>query len=170
MKTIPGFPDYAITKDGRVWSKSRKLADGRHWEGRWLKSSFSSSGYFKIGLAINCLGYTRKIHSLILETYVGPCPPGMQCRHLDGDSKNNRLENLVWGTSSENQQDRIQHKTDCQGEKCRTSKLTEQDVRMIVYLYRTGLFLQREIAKVYNIAQVTISRIVHRKRWKHLYA
>lgn len=174
MKSIPNFPDYAITRDGRVWSKPRKLPDGRRWEGRWLKSSYCSNGnsnkYFKIGLAINSQMFTRTIHRLVLETYVGPCPEGMEARHLDGDSKNNKVENLIWGTPKENQQDRFSHGTDSQGEKCSTSKLTEQDVRMIIYMYRTGLFLQREIAKLYNIAQVTTSRIVNRKTWKHLYA
>jgi hypothetical protein len=31
-------------------------------------------------------------------------------RHLDGNPKNNRLENLAWGTYKENAQDRELHK------------------------------------------------------------
>ena len=33
----------------------------------------------------------------------------MGCRHLDGDSMNNRLDNLCWDTQSENMKDVYRH-------------------------------------------------------------
>jgi hypothetical protein len=54
----------------------------------------------------------RDVHRLILETFVGPRPPGKQCRHLNGDSLDNRLENLAWGTFHENFADRLAHNPD----------------------------------------------------------
>jgi hypothetical protein len=51
------------------------------------------------------------VHRLVLEAFVGQCPPGMQCRHLNGDPSDNRLENLRWGTPSEDNYDRIRHGT-----------------------------------------------------------
>lgn len=51
----------------------------------------------------------RTVHSLVLEAFIGPCPPGMEARHLDDDPTNNNLSNLVWGTRSENSGDAIRN-------------------------------------------------------------
>lgn len=51
------------------------------------------------------------VHRVVLEAFVGPCPPGMQCRHLNGVADDNRLVNLVWGTASEDNYDRVRHGT-----------------------------------------------------------
>jgi hypothetical protein len=53
----------------------------------------------------------RYLHHLVLEAFVGPRPPGMQCRHINGDSLDNRLENLAWGTASEDNYDRVRNGT-----------------------------------------------------------
>lgn len=170
VKTIPRFLDYAIAKDGRVWSKPRTTPHGHKRKGRWLNLK-KRSGYLAVNLSINFREYSYSVHRLILETYVGLCPKGMECRHLDGNSLNNNLDNLCWGTHSENIFDSIKHGThiNIYGEQCSWTKLTEQDVRMIIYMYRTGLFLQREIAKIYGVTQRAISKTVNRKTWKHLW-
>jgi hypothetical protein len=46
---------------------------------------------------------------LVLEAFLGPRPEGMECRHLDGDRANCRLDNLRWGTHSENERDKRRH-------------------------------------------------------------
>lgn len=52
------------------------------------------------------------VHRLVLEAFVGPCPPGMLCRHFpDRSTKNNRLDNLSWGTPKQNTRDRVVHGT-----------------------------------------------------------
>ncbi|MFL1432774.1 MULTISPECIES: HNH endonuclease [unclassified Nocardiopsis] len=53
----------------------------------------------------------RLLHRVVLETFVGPRPDGMVCRHLDGDRMNCRLDNLRWGTAAENMRDSIEHGT-----------------------------------------------------------
>ena len=50
-----------------------------------------------------------KLHRLVLEAFVGPRPRGQMCCHADDNPDNNRLDNLRWGTSRENQQDRIRN-------------------------------------------------------------
>jgi hypothetical protein len=47
----------------------------------------------------------RFVHQLVLEAFVGPCPPGMECLHANDDATDNRLVNLRWGTHTENVQD-----------------------------------------------------------------
>jgi hypothetical protein len=166
-KPIPDFPAYSITKAGQVWSN--------YYGGRWLKFNLCSDGRHHEVLCKKGQTYPKLVHRLVLETYIGPCPDGMECRHLDGNPLNNNLSNLRWGTKSENVRDAINHGTfnaippRFEGETHPNSKLTEQDVRMIVYIRKTNLFTQREIAKMFNISEYAISDIIRRKSWKHIW-
>lgn len=169
LRDIPGFPDYAITRDGRVWSPPKGHSNPK---GKWLKPiSASKYGHLAVNLWRNGKMSPRKIHQLVLETYVGLRPIGTQCRHLNGDPSDNRLENLKWGTHMENIRDKIRHGTQCRfaGEANAGAKLTEQQVRQIVYTYKTGLFTQREIGEQFGVCDSTICQIVHGKIWRHLW-
>lgn len=165
MKRIKRFPNYGITTDGKIWS---------HLSNKWLKLGKQSSGvgYLTVNLGRGNERSKQLIHRLVLETFVGVCPDGMECRHLDGDATNNNLSNLRWGTHAENIRDSQRQGRFVginKGIKNGQARLNEQDVRVIIYMWRTNLFLQREIADIYNINRRHISQIVNRKRWKHLW-
>lgn len=49
---------------------------------------------------------TRTVHTLVLEAFVGPAGTG-EVRHLDSNRANNHLDNLAWGTATENARDRV---------------------------------------------------------------
>lgn len=159
MKKIPGYDDYSITKDGRVWS---------HISNMWLKPVRDRGGYLYIHLCKNGGPHTRKIHRLVLETYVGPCPDGMECCHNNGICTDNRLENLRWDTHSNNAYDSVKHGTwaDNRGEKHGRAKLNELQVRIIRRLLEFGNMTQREIAPIFGIHETIISKIKSRKIWK----
>ena len=154
MKLIPNYPNYYITEKGQVWSKLSH---------KWLKFGWDSFGYKRVKLynKYGCKNWS--VHILVLITFVGVRPHKAESRHLNGIKTDNRLENLCWGTRSENQIDRVNHKTNI------PSKLTKQDVRTIIYMYKTRLFIQKEIAKVYNVSFSTISDIICKRIWKHLW-
>lgn len=107
-----------------------------------------------------------QVHRLVLQAFVGPCPEGMECRHLDGSHLNNRLENLAWGTREENMEDMRRHGTLAQGESAVQAKLTEVQVREI--RAARGLIPQKELAQKYGISQVAVSFIMTRRTWKHV--
>lgn len=164
MRPIPGFPNYSITKDGWVWSKKREGTSGG-----WL-SPVLCDGYSSVRLYTKGGKYTScTVHRLALETFVGPCPVGMECRHLDGDRTNNNLGNLKWGTRSENMQDAIRHgtlyMTSRFGEDHPQSRLSNRDRRLIIYEYSTGLFTLRELGKIYGVHFSTIGYLVRGKLW-----
>lgn len=51
-------------------------------------------------------------HKIICTAFHGLPPPGKPyVRHLDGSRDNNRPDNLMWGSSSENSRDAIKHGT-----------------------------------------------------------
>lgn len=53
----------------------------------------------------------RRVGRLVLESFKGPCPEGFECRHLNGKSLDDRLDNLKWGTRKEQIQDQKDHGT-----------------------------------------------------------
>ena len=174
MKTIPGHPNYAITKDGRVWSKPRITSQGHELKGKFRKLILDKLGRLRIDLWCDGKYYKCSVHRLVLETYVGPCPEGMECRHLDGDPLNNNLDNLCWGTKSENSLDSIRHGThaglNCKGEKHPNAKLYKEQVQVIFHAFHDGTYSIRELANYFKVAYNTVWQIVRGKRWKHLYA
>jgi DNA-binding MarR family transcriptional regulator len=76
---------------------------------------------------------------------------------------------LAWGTKKENQRDRKNNGTSMEGEKSPLAKLTTQQVRQIIYIYRTGLFTMKEIANQFQMNWTTIRNIINRKLWKHVW-
>jgi Spy/CpxP family protein refolding chaperone len=95
----------------------------------------------------------------------------MEACHKDGTRSNNSLTNLRWDTKSANSQDSIRHGTHMgltqKGMAQPNSKLTDQQVLKIRALYTHG-HLQKDIAKMFNVHQVTISEITLRKHWTHI--
>jgi len=89
-----------------------------------------------------------KVHRLVLEAFVGTCPPEMETMHLNGCRSDNRLENLKWGTHEEN-----------------IDGLRTLDVIAIKH----GLLLnvtQRQLADYFGVSRGTISDIATGKTWK----
>ena len=129
------------------------------------------NGYYIVTLYRNNKGKTKYIHRIILESFVGPCPNGKECRHLDGIKSNNRLPNLVWGTHYENAQDTVKHgnhfQPDCRGSRHGESKLNESNVLLIRHLLNLGI-KQLELVHRFGVTQGLISSIKLRKSWGHI--
>jgi plasmid maintenance system antidote protein VapI len=89
----------------------------------------------------------------------------MECRHLDGDPMNNRVENLTWGTRAENMHDRTRHGTDNGGERNQWAKLTNDQVVEIRERYIAGGIKQATLAAMYGVGVPAISTIVTGKAY-----
>lgn len=169
LREIPGFPGYKITRAGKIWSEPKYTGQGHR--GKWLKQRKVTGGYIQVIILRNNKRTPCQVHRLVLETFVGLCPKGMVCRHLNGNPADNRLVNICWGTPSENVQDSIRHGTysngrsGVYGEDNPTSKLSNRDRRAIIYQYSTGLFSQGELAKLYSVCQQTVGHLVNGKAW-----
>ena len=167
LKTISGFPNYSITRDGQVWSKPRQ---GSSTLGKRMKPYKDSHGYFQVSLFKNKKRTDKLIHHLVLETYGEPRLRGQVTRHLNGDKTDNRIENLAWGTHQENSDDMIKHNSVPyrKGESNGRAKLTEKNVKTIRKLYlqpeNSLWFLDRK----FNIGLYAIWAIVTRRTWKHI--
>lgn len=79
--------------------------------GRQLKVFIDDKGYPRTGLSRAGKSKLVLVHRLILLAFVGPCPPGMEGCHEDGDPLNCTLANLRWDTPKANKADSIRHGT-----------------------------------------------------------
>ncbi len=95
---IPGHEGYEVSDHGRVRNARtlHVLSPGR---GKYLQVTLGNRAKNKY------------VHHLVLMAFVGPRPDGMECLHRNSDNYDNRLENLHWGTSSENKHDVVRNGT-----------------------------------------------------------
>lgn len=110
---------------------------------------------------------THLVHDLILETFVGPKPIGMEGRHWDGDKANNSLGNLCWGTRSQNEADKVRHGKSNRGSRHGMAKLTESEVLAIRQRHRngeTGIAMAKDLGMDFG----HIYRILRREMWRHI--
>ena len=154
MKLYPHNTNYLISKEGEVWST---------FSNRFLKPGTNNSGHFHVNLWEDKKVTSLSIHRLVLETYVGDCPTGMECRHLDGNPKNNNLLNLCWGTRLDNHRDRKEHLLK-EGKRNGNSKLSPSNIIEIRKLHKQGLS-QSYLGNIYHVNPATIALILHRITW-----
>lgn len=163
-KDIPGYEGkYQASDQGRIRSIDRyvKCARGanRLMRGRVLKPAASKyDPHLSVVLGKGKPG--SAVHKLVALAFLGPRPKGQDIRHLDGNPKNNSLENLAYGTRAENIYDvtRI-------GKAWR--KLTAdnvKDIRSRIALGEKG----SAIARLYGVSQGSISAIKHGRSFQWL--
>lgn len=114
-RDIPGYEGYyQVSSEGRVKSLPRKVARGGNIlsvNGKMLRAGRTGKNYLMVVLSKEGVGKSKEIHTLVAEAFLGPKPPGMVIRHLDGDKHNNRADNLAYGTLSDNTRDSVKHGT-----------------------------------------------------------
>lgn len=91
---IKGFPDYAISSNGRCWSRNRHML---------LSQQRQRNGYYSYRLYHQGIPKNFYVHRLVLMSFK-PIKNmrHFQVCHIDESRDNNRLENLQWGTARYN--------------------------------------------------------------------
>ena len=113
---------YRVSDKGDVWSAPRATTRG----GILKQSVTQANGYHWVSPSKDGEQKPREVHKIVMEAFVGPCPEGLEVRHLDGNPGNNRWApgneeetvaaggNLIYGTHSENMRDKQRHGTEWQ--------------------------------------------------------
>ena len=155
---------YAVSSLGRVARLSPP---------RVLKPEVTKQGYRRLRLCKGGAVQRFLVHRLVLLTFRGepsePPPDGIrwECCHLNGIPGDDRLVNLAWGSTSENQSHRALHGTDQFGERNVRAVLTTEQVLAIRADHRSGLGYKR-LAKKYGVTQSCAQHIITRRTWRHV--
>lgn len=173
-KAVPGYEGrYLVSSYGRLYSVPRRI-EKQHpsgtvfsvwWKGGLRKLRPDSYGYpcAYFGRLPGPLHNGVQIHTVVLLTFVGAKPQGSDVRHLDGDIKNNRLDNLAYGT-------RTQNILDARKSGKPWKKLTIEQAREIRELKWYG-FSARVLAEAYGVSVSALNKIVYGRnlREEHAY-
>ncbi len=152
MKVIPGYPDYAVTEDGRVFSIKRN---------KWCKNTLMTVGYYATTLRdANNNKKTMLLHRIVAMTFIHNTENKPCVNHLNGIKTDNRVRNLEWSTYAEN--NKHAHKTGLnyisQSNKIEASRTAKEKFSKIVLDTQTGIFYNsaREAAKAINVNSNTL--------------
>jgi hypothetical protein len=175
MEPIPGFSEYFADELGNIYS---------HISGcpRLMKPSETNEGYLRLRLYEKGECHFRSVHRIILETFIGECPNGMEACHNDGNKMNNNIGNLRWDTHRNNILDKKKHGTDkkkhgtmnvggnrLHGESVPNAKLNELQVRISRRFHKLyGHGSQKYLSILFSVDPSTIHKIIHRYRWEHI--
>lgn len=109
-KDIYGYEGlYQVSNLGRVKSLAKYDRIGRY-RTECIKSQVDNgNGYLVVNLKIDGIQKMSTVHRLVAESFI-PNPNNKRCiNHIDGNKKNNNVNNLEWVTHSENMIHAVKH-------------------------------------------------------------
>lgn len=158
-KQIKDAPDYWVFPDSKVWStKSSKFLKPQ-------RGGFKGK-YRKYTLWVNGVSSQKYCHALVMEYFGEEKPtPNHEINHINGDTTDNKLENLEWVTSSENTRHGVVN-----GLFSRV-KLTKEQVKEIKKIFKEEEdYFDKvpDVARKYGVTNCVIMAIKHNKNWKYI--
>lgn len=106
---VEGFPSLMVSEHGdvvRLASSRRKRAGSRwcwqHFPEQTLNARTTGAGYMAVQTKTEGKRATLYIHRLVAQAFIPRPPHCNEINHLDGNKKNNSLQNLEWTTHSAN--------------------------------------------------------------------
>lgn len=161
------YPGYVFSSDGRIQGPGS--GPKGHGKPRWLKPGWSKQDYAHVTMYVDDTPANYSVHRLICIAFHGDPPSSdHHAAHANGNSRDNRAENLTWKTCLENIRDKHIHGTMARGERQGSSKLKEADVLAIRELYSPGSVTLAMLADRFGVTPTMVSFIVRRKSWKHI--
>lgn len=151
MKQITDYPNYFVTREGRIFS---------NYSNKWLKPDINQDGYSMVRLYKNKKSKAISIHRLVAQTFVLNPNNKLEVNHINEIKSDNRIENLEWCTRSENEL----HNSKNGGEKNPRSKLTVEQIKEIRENHRKTKYGDKPYLK-YGIGKTQYYRIINKEHW-----
>jgi hypothetical protein len=160
IEPIPFAPGYHVSTDGRVFcargASMVELAQNAHKDTR----------YPRVRLTVGGRGRNVRVHRIMAAVFMGEPPsPRHEVRHLNDTKTDNRLDNLAWGTPSENLRDAFRNGRRDPGKS--RSGMSEPLVRALRLVASTGMSLRRT-ARLCGVPESTTHDVVKGRTWGHV--
>lgn len=156
-RDVPSYPGYQASTLGRVRSRYAILRGARR----------KRTGHIYVCPSVAGRQAPEAVHRMVCEAFHGPCPPGMECRHDDGNSANNLPGNLLWGTRLENMRDKERHGTENIGERNGRAKLTTAQMQTLRQRGRNGAS-EFDLAQEYGVSVSHARNLIAGRRGRKL--
>lgn len=179
-RPIEGWPDYEISNLGRVrrmtdavslmYGGLRKIVrtPADYILKPAVKGTSAKYKYHGVVLTRDSQSRSFKIAVLVCRAFCGEKPSSLHhAAHRDGNSFNDRADNLYWVTPKQNGADRSRHGRTPRSIDIGWNKLKEEDVLKIRALLSDGISAGM-IARMYGVERNTIQNIKANKNWRWL--
>lgn len=165
-RQITGFEGlYDVSSHGEIRSIARVTErNGRPMKipGGLMKAS-ANKGYRVTSIRKENKTLRCFVHQAVAEAFIGPRPEGQDTRHLDGNSLNNFVTNLAYGTRSQNVADAIRTKGLKTGTASPNAKLNQEQINCLLKSNKTA----NELAREFGMDAGHIRSIRNGHAWKH---
>lgn len=155
------YDGYVACNDGTIWSNKSN---------RELKCRDDKNGYYRFNIIFKGNHTTLMMHQVICKAFKENPDNKPQINHVDGNKKNNHIDNLEWCTCKEN----IRHAYDsglCDKTKYgnhHLSKLKPEDVLYIKRELKSKEKSLAELARMFNVSSHSIYCIKVGKSYRYI--
>lgn len=164
-RQIPGLEGfYDASSHGNIRSVSRQA--GKRWhEGQVLKPCPRDKyGRLKVSISVNGKVTYADVAVLVARAWLPPGEPGDQVCHGRAGLTDNSPDNLYYGTSARNMEDRHRDGTWPDGENNGNARLTWEIVTEIRRRHAAGE-RQKDLAREFGVTPGAVAHIIHGRQW-----
>ena len=161
---------YEISNLGRLRSVDREViaknGTVRRFKGIIRKTKKNNRDYIMASLSLNDKDKTVLIHRMVALAFLPNIDNLPEVNHIDGDKNNNRVDNLEWMTSKENQTHARNNGLSIQnGENSVNAKLTNEQANEIRSLWNNEGVSRIELSKKFNVSISVVARILRNEAY-----
>lgn len=155
---IPNYENYTVSNQGVVTNTRT---------GRRLKLEKIKVGYLRVTVCKGGIPRRCLVHRLVADLFLDNPEKKSVVNHIDADKTNNRVSNLEWCTTRENQDHAMDLDLCPKGVENGMSKYTEDQVLQVCSLLQRGVN-RREIVESTGVSLTSVKDIRRRKTWAWL--
>lgn len=163
-KFIPDSDEkYMVSNYGRVKSFVFKKTEGQ------IMKPAKVGNFLALKISVNKKMVSWYIHKLVATVFIPNSNEELtHVVHADLNYMNNRVSNLVWVKKEKvHENERLRNSLSSKRRKPSNTRLKERDVAHLKTMLQRG-FTQAEIAKLFCISEMQVTRIKRGENWGHV--
>lgn len=145
---VSNFGNVRTHENKTTWTERHGL---RHWKQRYLKNKTPNGRDVRVSLWKNGKVKDWLVHRLVAYAFIpNTNETKNSINHIDGNPKNNRVENLEWCNHYENNNHAFDNNLIKTGKATKLLRLSDNNVFEFRSMSKAGLFLGRGVGYISN--------------------